>query len=168
MSIEVDIPKELEFKIKANKELNALVKRRIERQISTDIKNDVFISMICDDLLKDSELEEKDIDQIDHKIKRGIERNSGEAAKEIDVDTNIIISAFLKDGMTRRILLLSPFDMHTIACAQEEIDAHKIEFIQKSRINDEQFEYMMQLIFSKMSLIPPADIEPFRVIAEHP
>ena len=72
MSIEVDIPKELEFKIKANKELNALVKRRIERQISTDIKNDVFISMICDDLLKDSELEEKDIDQIDHKIKRGI------------------------------------------------------------------------------------------------
>lgn len=72
MSIEVDIPKELEFKIKANKELNALVKRRIERQISTDIKNDVFISMISDDLLKDSELEEKDIDQIDHKIKRGI------------------------------------------------------------------------------------------------
>ncbi|NLJ21901.1 MAG: hypothetical protein GX426_02155 [Methanothrix soehngenii] len=28
--------------------------------------------MISDDLLKDSELEEKDIDQIDHKIKRGI------------------------------------------------------------------------------------------------
>ena len=72
MSIEVDIPKELEFKIKANKELNALVKRRIERQISTDIKNDVFISMVCDELLKNSELNDIDIDQIDHKIKRGI------------------------------------------------------------------------------------------------
>ncbi len=72
MSIEVDIPKELEIKIKASRELDALVRRRIERQISTDIKNDVFISMICDDLLKDSELNEKDIDEIDHKIKRGI------------------------------------------------------------------------------------------------
>lgn len=72
MSIEIEIPKELEFKIKASRELDALVKRRIEHQISTDIKNDVFISMVCDELLKNSELEEKDIDQIDHKIKRGI------------------------------------------------------------------------------------------------
>jgi hypothetical protein len=72
MSIEVEIPKELELKIKASKELDVLVRRRIERQISTDIKNDVFISMVCDDLLKDSELNEKDIDEIDHKIKRGI------------------------------------------------------------------------------------------------
>jgi len=72
MSIEVDIPKELELKIKASKELDVLVRRRIERQISKDIKNDVFISMICDDLLKESELDERDIDEIDHKTKRGI------------------------------------------------------------------------------------------------
>ena len=72
MSIEVDIPIELELKIKASKELDVLVKKRIEHQISTDIKNDVFISMICDDLLKESELNEEDVDQIDHKIKRGI------------------------------------------------------------------------------------------------
>lgn len=72
MSIEVDIPKELELKIKASKELDVLVKKRIEHQISTDIKNDVFISMICDDLLKESELNEEDVDEIDHKIKKGI------------------------------------------------------------------------------------------------
>jgi len=72
MSIEVDIPKELELKIKASKELDVLVRRRIERQISKDIKNDVFISMICDDLLKESELDERDVDEIDHKIKRVI------------------------------------------------------------------------------------------------
>jgi hypothetical protein len=72
MSIEVDIPKELELKIKASKELDVLVRRMIERQISKDIKNDVFISMICDDLLKESELDERDVDEIDHKIKREI------------------------------------------------------------------------------------------------
>jgi hypothetical protein len=72
MSIEFKIPKELEFKIKAKRELDALVKRRIEHHIPTDIKNDVFISMVCDNLLKNSELNEIDIDQIDHQIKRGI------------------------------------------------------------------------------------------------
>jgi hypothetical protein len=72
MSIEVDIPRELELKIKASKELDVLVRRRVEHQISTDVKNDVFISMIYDDLLKKSELNEEDVDEIDHKIKRGI------------------------------------------------------------------------------------------------
>jgi predicted nucleic acid-binding protein len=55
---------------------------------------------------------------------------------EIVVDTNIIISALLKDGLTRRILLLSPFELYTIACAQEEIEAHKSELIHKSKLND--------------------------------
>jgi predicted nucleic acid-binding protein len=38
---------------------------------------------------------------------------------EIVVDTNIMISALLKDNLTRRILLLSPFDMYTLAYAQK-------------------------------------------------
>ncbi len=72
MTIEVDLPKELELKVKASKELDVLVRRRIERQISEEIKNDVFLSMVWDDLLEDSQLDAKDIDEIDHKIKRGI------------------------------------------------------------------------------------------------
>lgn len=33
---------------------------------------------------------------------------------EIVVDTNVIISALLKDGLTRKIIFLAPFDMYTI------------------------------------------------------
>lgn len=72
MAIEVDLPKDLELTIKANKELDILVRKRIERQLSNDIKNDIFISRTLDDLLKDSNLDERDVDEIDHKIKRGI------------------------------------------------------------------------------------------------
>jgi predicted nucleic acid-binding protein len=81
---------------------------------------------------------------------------------EIVVDTNIIISALLRDSLTRRILLLSPFDMYTLACAQEEIEAHKAELIHKSKLTDEHFEYLIQILFSKMNLVPPENIEPFR------
>jgi len=36
-----------------------------------------FLSMVWDDLFKDSELNEKDIDEIDHRIKRGIAEKLG-------------------------------------------------------------------------------------------
>lgn len=70
MSIEVELPQEIELTIKAKRELGALVRKRIERDIVKDIKNDIFISGIFDDLLKDSEMTEADVNEIDHKMKR--------------------------------------------------------------------------------------------------
>jgi hypothetical protein len=70
MSIEVELPREIELTIKAKRELGPLVRRRIERDIAKDIKNDLFLSKIFDDLLKDSELTEADVNEIDHKMKR--------------------------------------------------------------------------------------------------
>lgn len=81
---------------------------------------------------------------------------------EIVVDTNILISALLRDGLTRKIILLSPFDMYTLAFAQEEILKHKAELLHKSNLTDEQFAYLIQLIFARMSLVPLQDIEPFQ------
>jgi predicted nucleic acid-binding protein len=81
---------------------------------------------------------------------------------EIVVDTNIMISALLRDNLTRRILLLSPFDMYTLACAQDEIQKHRDELIPKSRLNNEQFDYLIQLLFSKMNFVPEEDIEPLK------
>jgi hypothetical protein len=70
MSIEVELPQEIELTIKAKRELDALVRKRIERDILGDIKNDIFLSQIFDDLLKDSSLTELDVNEIDHKMKR--------------------------------------------------------------------------------------------------
>lgn len=70
MSIEVELPQEIELTIKAKSELGTLVRKRIERDIVKDIKNDIFISGIFNDLLKDSEMTEADVNEIDHKMKR--------------------------------------------------------------------------------------------------
>jgi len=70
MSIEVELPQEIELTIRAKRELGALVRKRIERDILIEIKNDIFLSRIFDDLLKDSSLTELDVDEIDHKMKR--------------------------------------------------------------------------------------------------
>jgi hypothetical protein len=72
MAIEVELPREIELSIKANKDLDALVRRRIERDILVIIKNDIFISGIFDTLLKKSDLTEEDVNELDHKMKREI------------------------------------------------------------------------------------------------
>ena len=77
MAIEVELPREIELSIKANKDLDALVRRRIERDILEDIKNDIFISKIFDTLLKRSDLSEDDVNELDHRMKREILEKMG-------------------------------------------------------------------------------------------
>ncbi|MCU0638030.1 MAG: hypothetical protein MUE87_05365 [Methanothrix sp.] len=72
MSIEVELPREIELSIKANKDLDTLVRKRIERDILENIKNDIFISKIFESLLKKSDLSEDDVNELDHKMKREI------------------------------------------------------------------------------------------------
>jgi hypothetical protein len=77
MAIEVELPREIELSIKANKDLDALVRKRIERDILEDIKNDIFISKIFDKLLEKSDLSEDDANELDHKMKREIMEKLG-------------------------------------------------------------------------------------------
>jgi len=77
MAIEVELPREIELSIKANRDLDALVRKRIERDILEDIKNDIFISKIFDTLLKKSDLSENDVNELDHKMKREIMEKLG-------------------------------------------------------------------------------------------
>jgi hypothetical protein len=77
MAIEVELPREIELSIKANKDLDALVRKRIEWDILEDIKNDIFVSKIFDTLLERSDLSEFDVNELDHKMKREIMEKLG-------------------------------------------------------------------------------------------
>ncbi|MEI6103823.1 MAG: hypothetical protein WCP70_07735 [Methanothrix sp.] len=77
MTIEVELPQEIEIRIRSNKDLDLLVRKRLENQIKEDIKNDLFILMLFDDLLKDSELTEEDVNDLDHRMKRDIMEKLG-------------------------------------------------------------------------------------------
>ena len=70
MAIEVELPKEIELKIRSNSDLSLLVRRRLEHQIQKDLKDDLFLLMTFDDLLKDSKLTEDDVSDLDHRMKR--------------------------------------------------------------------------------------------------
>jgi len=77
MGIEVKLPREVELTVRRDKLLELLVKRRIEREIVREIKEELFLAMLFDELLEESELTEEDIERMDRKIKQGIAERLG-------------------------------------------------------------------------------------------
>jgi len=71
------VPKEIDLKLRKEKDIGKILKIRMEREISGKIKHDLFLLMMFDKLLEESVLTEKDIDDIDHKVKRGIMESTG-------------------------------------------------------------------------------------------
>ena len=75
--LKLRVPKEIDFKLRKETDLGKIIKIRMEREISGTIKHDLFLMMMFDKLLEESDLTEEDIDKIDHKIKRGIMEGTG-------------------------------------------------------------------------------------------
>ena len=81
---------------------------------------------------------------------------------ELIVDTNIIISALIREGITRKLLFFAPFEFYYVPYAKSEISNHMSEVIRKSNLDDEAFQYLMDTLFSEIQLIEPDIIKPYK------
>ena len=81
---------------------------------------------------------------------------------ELIVDTNIIISALIREGITRKLLFFAPFEFYSVPYAKSEISNHMSELIRKSNLDDEAFQYLMDTLFSEIQLIEPDIIKPYK------
>jgi predicted nucleic acid-binding protein len=81
---------------------------------------------------------------------------------EIVLDTNILISSLLRNGLTRDILSLSPLKMYTVEYAKFEIEKHKDELLFKSKLDEKSFNYLTEFVFCKVNFVPMAELSPFK------
>lgn len=77
MTVEIKLPKEIEIRLREDKTLQNIITKRLEREIVKGIKDDLFFVMLFDDLLRESELTEEDVKNLDRKIKEGIVERLG-------------------------------------------------------------------------------------------
>lgn len=84
----------------------------------------------------------------------------------IAIDTNVIISALLKDGATRKILLDSEFNFIFPEYGLEEIYFYRNYIIKKSKINEEEFDRLLLRILKYVKLVPLHIIKKFRDLAD--
>ena len=70
------------------------------------------------------------------------------------VDTNILISALLKGGLSREILTSLDFSFFTPSFALSEIIKYKEYICKESSLTEEQFNSVLNKIFEYIKIIP--------------
>ena len=78
----------------------------------------------------------------------------------IVIDTNIIISAIIKDSVTRKILVESSLDFGFPKISVAEIEKHKDYIMEKSGLGKLDFEKLLNTLFEYIYLIPQEIVQP--------
>ena len=88
---------------------------------------------------------------------------------QLVIDANILFSALIKAGATRRILLLSENDLYAPEFTVEEFKKHLLELQKKTRLPREElmqnFETLMQL--AEIKLVPFEEFKHKRALAKN-
>lgn len=75
------------------------------------------------------------------------------------IDTNIIISAFIKDSKTRELLIETKNTYYSPEYLKEEINKHKDLILEKSGLNQKEFELLFNLIMENIRIIPKEEYD---------
>jgi predicted nucleic acid-binding protein len=77
------------------------------------------------------------------------------------LDTNILLSALIKDSTTRKIIVLSGWCFYYPAATFQEIQKYKWLVLQKSNINNSDYRRLIKEILKKVKIVPEKDLEPY-------
>ncbi|HLC86749.1 MAG TPA: PIN domain-containing protein [Candidatus Nanoarchaeia archaeon] len=80
----------------------------------------------------------------------------------IVIDTNIIISALIKDGLTREIILNCKDTLLFPEFEFEEIEKHKEEIIQKSGLSEDEFNELLDYLLKYVHIIKTIEVLKYR------
>ena len=80
---------------------------------------------------------------------------------KIIVDTNRIIAALIKEGISREILLNDSFEFFTPDFTLSELNKYEKEIIKKAKITHEEFEILISLIFERIEIVPYEEYSSF-------
>ncbi len=77
------------------------------------------------------------------------------------VDTNRIIAALMKKGVSRRILTHGDIEFTTVLFSREEIQEHKNRLLLKSGLAEEVFDIVLQKIFERIIILDDRIVRKF-------
>lgn len=82
------------------------------------------------------------------------------------IDTNIFLSALIKDGLTREIIINSPFRLFIPEQEIIEIKRYEELIIYKSKINKEDLRDLIRKLLKYITIIRNEDINKYKCEAE--
>ena len=85
---------------------------------------------------------------------------------QLIVDANPIISMLIKPGKPIDLLLVEELELIAPELLFAEIQQHKDEILEKSRLNDNEIERFIHVLKKRIKIIPEEDFLKFRENAE--
>jgi len=82
------------------------------------------------------------------------------------IDTNIVISALIKDSLARVLILFGNISLVSPEFIMEEVDKYKSLILDKSGLSNEEFEELVSAILNKIEIVPKEEYESNMVEAE--
>jgi len=78
---------------------------------------------------------------------------------EIVIDTNVLISALIKPSKTRELILSSKLILHSPEHIINETLNNKKEILQKSGLDDAEFQKLTSVLLTRINLVPVDDFK---------
>ena len=73
---------------------------------------------------------------------------------KVVVDANVVISAFKRDSITRKVLLFPFISFYSPAYLLDELEEHNAEIMKKAKINEEEFNIILNLLLGNVKIVP--------------
>jgi len=77
----------------------------------------------------------------------------------IVVDTNILISALIRDSLTRRLIVSSGMNFCYPEISLHEVRKHRKLILEKSGLNEAEFDHLLERLLGYVVLIPTEVVE---------
>ena len=75
------------------------------------------------------------------------------------VDTNILLSAMIKDSLTRKIIMNANLELYYPQIAFSEVNKHKNIVMKKAHLDNAEYERLFEIIVEKIILVKLNRIE---------
>lgn len=77
---------------------------------------------------------------------------------ELIVNTNRIIAALIRDGLSRKIIYCKKFELYSIEFGVKEVEKFKSFIMKKAHLNENDFNFLMNALLSKMTVFNENEI----------
>ncbi len=77
----------------------------------------------------------------------------------IVIDTNVLLSALIKDSFTRRIIIFSGFDFVYPESSMKELKKYEKLTLKKSKLTKTEYNKILELLFKNIVLVSEEDVK---------
>ncbi len=78
---------------------------------------------------------------------------------KVVIDTNIIISALIKDSTTRKLIVNSNWEFYYPEASFHELSKHKNIVMEKSGISEQDYAKVLNILLSRIKIVPEEHIQ---------